>query len=483
MAYRFLRSVLWLAFIFPAFQCTVNISSDRLTFLTETDPVKLDWPQIMERGHLIALMDNNSLSYFIYRGQAMGYEYELLKLFTKEHGLDLKIQITNNLDSAFRLLHRADVDVLAFSLAITKDRQNFMNFTNSHYTTRQVLVQKKPDGWRKMTLDNIERALIRRQIDLIGKEIHVRKHSSYADRLRNLSDEIGGDIIIIEDGGITDTEQLIEAVNKGEILYTIADEDIATVNANYYPDIDVKTPISFEQQIAWGLRRNAPELKEAIDIWFDRIKKEPTYRVIYNRYFNSPRSAVARVKSDYSSIGAVVKISAYDDLIKEEAEKLGWDWRLVAAIINQESKFNPNEVSWAGASGLMQLMPETGLRFGAENLFNPTQNIKAGVKYLIYLDGLWAKTISDPEERIKFVLASYNAGIGHVQDARNLAGKYQADTTRWDESVAEFLLKKSDPNYYKDPLVEFGYCKCTEPYHYVKNVLEIYEQYKTLIKV
>jgi len=463
--------------------CTIKTSTDSLLFYDIEKQAYLDLNEIKARGYLTALIDNNSLSYFIYRGQAMGYEYELLKLFTSEIGVDLRIQIITNLDSAFKLLYRADVDVLAFSLAITKERQKHMSFTNPHYTTRQVLVQKKPDGWRKMTLDNIERNLIRRQIDLIGKEVHVRKHSSYADRLRNLSNEIGGDIIIIEDGGITDTEQLIEAVNKGDILYTIADEDIATVNANYYPDIDVKTPISFEQQIAWGLRRNAPELKEAIDIWFERIKKEPTYRVIYNRYFNSPRSAVARVKSDYSSIGAVVKISAYDDLIKEEAEKLGWDWRLVAALINQESRFNPNQVSWAGASGLMQLMPETGMRFGAENLFNPIQNIKAGVNYLIYLDGLWAKTISDPEERIKFVLASYNAGIGHVQDARNLAGKYQADTTRWDESVAEFLLKKSDPNYYKDPLVEFGYCKCTEPYHYVKNVLEIFEQYKTLIKV
>jgi membrane-bound lytic murein transglycosylase F len=463
-------------------QCTVNISSDRLNFLVETEPVLFDLPQIKERGYLMALTDNNSLSYFIYRGQTMGYEYELLKLFTRELGVDLKIQIVNNLDSAFRLLHRAEVDVLAFSLAITKERQQFMSFTNAHYTTRQVLVQKKPEGWRKMTLDNIERSLIRRQIDLIGKEVHVRENSSYADRLRNLSNEIGGDIIIVEDGGIADTEQLIEAVNKGAIMYTIADEDIATVNVNYYPDIDVKTPISFEQQIAWGLRRNAPELQEAFNAWFERIKKEPTYRVIYNRYFNSPRSAIARVTSDYSSLGSVTKISVYDDLIQKEAEEMGWDWRLLAAIINQESRFNPNEVSWAGASGLMQLMPETGNRFGASDLFNPIQNIKAGVKYLTYLDGLWAKTVSDPTERIKFVLASYNAGIGHVQDARNLAAKYNADTARWEEEVSEFLLKKSDPNYYKDPVVEFGYCKCTEPYHYVKLVLEIYDQYKTLIK-
>ncbi|HMP99558.1 MAG TPA: transporter substrate-binding domain-containing protein [Cyclobacteriaceae bacterium] len=482
MAFRLWKQQTLFLLMFLYAGCTVNISTDKVAFYELEEPVYFDLEEIKARGYLTALVDNNSLSYFIYRGLAMGYEYELLKLFTSELGVDLKIQIVTKLDSAFKLLYRGEVDVLAFSLAITKERQKHMAFTNPHYTTRQVLVQKKPEGWRRMTRDQIERSLIRRQIDLIGKEVHVRKNSAYAERLVHLSEEIGGDIIIIEDGGIADTEQLIEAVNRGDILYTIADEDIATVNANYYPDIDVKTPVSFDQQIAWGIRKNAPDLQAALNAWFDRVKKEPTYNVIYNRYFNSPRSAVARVKSDYSSLGSVTKISVYDDIIKTNAKELDWDWRLLAAIINQESKFNPHEISWAGATGLMQLMPETGQRFGAQDLFNPRQNIRAGARYLAHLDAAWTSRVPDPEERLKFVLASYNAGMGHILDALNLAGKFEADTTVWDGAVAEFLLKKSDPLYYKDPLVKFGYCKCTETYNYVKSVLEIYEQYKLLIK-
>ena len=198
--------------------------------------------------------------------------------------------------------------------------------------------------------------------------------------------------------------------------------------------------------------------------------------VIYNRYFKSPRTSLLRVKSDYSSLGGN-KISRYDELIKKGAEKLGWDWRLLAAIIYQESRFISNNESWAGARGLMQLMPETAKRFGATNPDNPKQSIRAGVNYLRHLDTYWAKNITDSDERLKFVLASYNAGLSHIIDARELAKKYDKSTVEWDV-VEYFLLKKSDPGYYRDPVVVAGYCKCEEPVNYIKNVLACFEEYK-----
>lgn len=198
--------------------------------------------------------------------------------------------------------------------------------------------------------------------------------------------------------------------------------------------------------------------------------------VIYNRYFKSPRTSLLRIKSDYSSIRGK-KISPYDDWIKQGADKLGWDWRLLAAIVYQESRFQPTDESWAGARGLMQLMPETAERFGASNPDDPKQSIKAGVNFLKYLDRYWTKFITDPDERLKFVLASYNAGLSHIIDARKLAIKYKKDPTQWND-VEYYLLLKSDPHYYRDEVVMAGFCKCEETSNYVKSVLERFEEYK-----
>lgn len=456
-------------------------SKDNQTPDVQINSVSLDLDKIKSRGTLKALVDNSSTSYFIYKGQLMGYEYELLSLLAKEMGVTLEIILTPSIDEAFERLNNGEGDIIAFTLTVTKDRKKRVAFTNSHYTTRQVLVQQKPANWRKLKLHEIDASLIRNQVALIGKEIHVRRSSSYADRLHNLSEEIGGDILVIEDEKDVETELMIKKVADGIVKYTVADEDIALVNASYYPNIDIKTPISFPQQIAWAVRKNAPDLLNHINTWQGQLKKTPTYNVIYRKYFKSPRASLTRLKSDFSSVSGG-QLSNYDNLIKVGADSLGWDWRLLAAQAYQESAFDPNAKSWAGAVGLMQLIPETGKRFGANNLNNPAQSINAGVKFLQHLDRLWAKTIKNKDERTKFVLASYNVGLGHVEDARNLAKKYGADPLIWEDNVAVYLLNKSKPKYFKDQIVKSGYCRGEEPVSYVRLILSRYDQYKQLLE-
>lgn len=438
--------------------------------------VDLDLAAIKKRGYITALVDNNSFSYFIYKGRPIGYEYELLKLFAKDLRVDLKIKVISGVENGIHQLNTGEGDILAFPLTVTKERTEYISFSRPLINSYQVLVQRKPENWKTLSQPEIDQRLIRDPHELIDKEVHVMKSSSFAERMRNLSQEIGGDIRIKEDSANAESESLIKQVAFGNIEYTVADHPIALVNANYYPNLDVNTRLSLPQQIAWSVRKNSPELLKAIDRWLIKIKKEPTFMVIYNRYFKSPRTSLLRVKSDYSSLGGN-KISRYDELIKKGAEKLGWDWRLLAAIIYQESRFISNNESWAGARGLMQLMPETAKRFGATNPDNPKQSIRAGVNYLRHLDTYWAKNITDSDERLKFVLASYNAGLSHIIDARELAKKYDKSTVEWDV-VEYFLLKKSDPGYYRDPVVVAGYCKCEEPVNYVKNVLACFEEYK-----
>lgn len=442
-------------------------------------PVDFGLEDIRERGTLIAIVENSSTGFFIYKGRPMGYEYDLISRYAASIGVNLEISVTNSIDSAFAMLNDGRGDILAYNLTVTKDRRKRVTFTDSHFTTRQVLVQRKPENWRQMTMDNINKRMIRNQVDLAGREIHVRRNSAYSERLRNLSDEIGADIIINEVPDSLETEKLIARVANGEIAYTVADETIALVNAAYFPQIDVETPISFEQQIAWAVRPNADSLAASINEWLAGIKRTPDYNVIYNKYYRNSRTSARLARSDYSSMGGS-KISRYDELIKSEAANLGWDWRLLASQIYQESKFDPEAVSWAGAIGLMQMVPETGSRFGADNLRDAAESIKAGVAYLQYLDDLWKKTVTDEEERIKFVLASYNVGLGHVEDARNLTRKYDGDPLKWDD-VSYYLLRKSEPEFFRDEVVTSGYCRGQEPVNYVRQILNRYEKYRQSI--
>ncbi len=452
------------------------VQSSKEDKLLTTPQVSIDLDSIKKRGYITALVDNNSISYFLYKGQSMGYDYELLKLLAKDLGVRLKLKQVSGVENAIRRLNAGEADVLAFPLTITKQRKNYVLFSQPHFNSHQVLVQRKPEGWENKTRDEITASLIRSPHELDGKTIHVLKHSSFSSRLENLSEEVGGQINIVEDSADAQSESLIRKVAQGEIDYTVADQVIASVNLNYYPNLDASMVLSLPQQIAWAVRKNSPQLQVLINDWMVRIKKQSTFMVIYNRYYKSPRTSLLRANSRYATINGD-RLSPYDNLLKEAATKLGWDWRLLAALVYQESRFSSNDQSWAGARGLMQLMPTTAQRFGASNPDDPAQSIKAGVRFLKHLDDYWIKKVPDSTQRVKFVLASYNVGLTHIIDARKLTIKYSSDPTDW-EVVEKYLLKKSDPVYYKDPLVIAGYCKCEEPVRYVEDVLARYEEYK-----
>lgn len=440
----------------------------------------LDLEGIQERGEIRVVVDNSSTSYFIYRGRRMGFEYELLKRMTEDLGLELKIKVIDDMERAFELLEQGTADLLAYHLTVTLDRKKRFDFTRAHTEIRQVLVQRKPVDWRKMKLHEIEATMLRDVVDLGGKTVHVRKGSAFADRLYNLENEIGEEIDIVEVEGVS-SEYLIEQVLSGEIEFTVADEDLAKINESYHHDLDVETAISFQQQIAWAVRKTSPALKDAMDNWILGLKKTADFQTIYDRYFKYAKSQRNRSQSEFSSSKGG-NISPYDELIKQEVGRIGWDWRLVASQMFQESRFDPETVSWAGAQGLMQLTKATQKEYGLTKPFDPAANIKAGISHLIWLDEYWSDAIDDENERIKFVLASYNTGHAHVADARRLTEKYGGNPNVWYDEVEKYLLLKSSPKYHQDPVVKYGYCKGIEPTKYVKEILERYREYRNFFE-
>ena len=376
--------------------CTTNV---------KTPAEKLTTEKIKKRGKLIAITGFNAYSYFIYKGKTMGYEYELLKRLGDRLGVDVEIIVSKNINEMFELLEKGIGDLIAFNLTVTNDRKEKVDFTDHLNTTHQVLVQRKPENWRKMTLDEINASLIRNPINLENKVIHVRKGSVYKTRLENLEEETGGKINIVEAADSVTIEELIEMVSSGEIDYTVSDENVARLNQGYYKNLDIETHISFTQKIAWAVRKESDDFLDEVNKWIEEFKSTLDYYVIYDRYYKYRSYYSARRSSKYF-LREGGGISKYDNIIKAWADSIGWDWRLLSSLVYQESKFNPEVKSWAGAVGLMQLLPETANAHGAEDLYDPVQNIEAGVNYIKWLDKYWSRAITNKEERIKFVMAS-----------------------------------------------------------------------------
>jgi membrane-bound lytic murein transglycosylase F len=439
--------------------------------------VKIDLPDIIKKGKLIVLAENSSTSYFIYRGKKMGFEYEMLKQFADELGVKLEVKIVKNLDSLITMLNRGDGDLIACNYTVTNERSKVISFSHPFVQTQQVLIQRKPEGWEEMDKDEIEEALIKDPSELAGKEVHVWKNSSYAQRLVHLQEEIGDSIHIEGVSGNIGGEELIEMVSTGLIDYTIAEDNVAKVNERFFDNLYVGTDLSVKQKIAFGLRKTSYLLKAKLDEWISEFLQKPLHKYIKRKYFELGH-VTHNYKKDHSSLDGT-RISAYDDIFRREAEKIGWDWRLMASIAYQESKFNPNALSFGGAYGMMQFMPNTGPHYGVYPDSPPEVQIAGGARKMAADEKFWSQ-IPDAHQRKKFAIASYNAGRGHIQDAQRLAKKHGMNHLKWDDNVEKMLLNLSKQEYYQDEVVRNGMMRGTTTYKYIHHVFDRYLEWASV---
>lgn len=477
------------------YSSTVLTETDSLTNITEprkvseTTETEINWivensvdrdlEDIMEDGILRALVIYSSTSYFLYKGQPMGFEYELLTRLAEYLDLKLELVISTDLDTEFEVLNRGDVDLIAHGMTITNQRKWEVDFTEYLYLTRQVLVQKQPDNYRKMKWSTLQKQLIHDPVELINDTISIRRNSAYYERMMSLSNEVGGDIIIDTLESRLSTDEIIKMVIDGEIKYTIADENLAKINASYHPILKIDVPVSFSQRIAWVTRKKSPKFRQGINEWILSERNQTSYNIIYNKYFKNKRNFRSRTRSDFYSLNND-QISAYDRLIKKHAQEIDWDWRLLASQIYQESRFDPGAKSWAGAKGLMQVMPTTAKSLGITNLNSPMQSIRGGTAYLAWLNKSFSD-VPDSLTRIQFSLASYNCGYGHMRDAQRLAKNRGLDPNIWFNNVEKMILALSSPKNFNKSIIKYGYVRGTEPVNYVKEILERYEHYKQFI--
>ncbi|GHT03448.1 lytic transglycosylase F [Bacteroidia bacterium] len=429
-----------------------------------------DYPQIQQRDTLNVLTLSGSMSYFIYRGEPRGYEYELLSDFAESQNLALNIQTVSNENKLTERLLNGTGDLIACNIPITNEGKKTLLYTGREVINHQVLVQRANKG----------DTLMHDVTELIGKSIWVVKDSKYERRLKNLNEELGGGIAIHAiDADSISTEDLIEMVSKGQIPYTVSDADLAKLNKTYFNNINIKLEVSHPQRASWAVRHTEPLLAAALHDWFAANANTPRYQAIVKRYFE--RSKL--ITYEYNPTSGIRKgyISPYDSAFQKYAKDIHWDWRLLAAIAYQESHFHTNAESWAGATGLMGLMPRTAKAMGIsqEQIQEVEPNILAATRFIKRLDKSFS-SIQNEEQRIKFILAAYNAGSSHIRDAIALAKKYGKDPKIWDGNVEEALSWKNIPQFYNDSIVKSGYFRPTETLNYVREVVDRWHAYEKL---
>ena len=428
--------------------------------------------RIRERGYMIALTDQNSLNYFIYRGAPMGYQLSLLEDFAKHLGVPFRIIALNDIDKLTYYLHYNAADLIVLNLPVSGEGRKMVHFSDPFGETRLVLVQRhgRDAPWRVPTIA---------VVDFPADTVHVQKNPFLAGQYEYFRRKTGKRAVILEEIDISQ-EELIMRVASGKIRYALCQENVTMVLHRYYRDLDISLVAYPLFSCAWGVSHASDSLRDEINSWLREYKASGNLKQTYLEYFGNQRIA-GFLKSDYFSVSGD-KLSPFDDIIRAQSKSIRWDWRLVASLIYEESNFQAGLVSSRSASGLMQLMPDIAARFGVDSTSSTAQQIAAGVKYLRFIDSQLPDEITDPVERIHFVLASYNVGIGRVMAAREKAEKYGKDKNRWNRHTDYYLLRRSK----KDPVAKADsadlYPVDYKTEGFVDDIIARYRHYRNLIR-
>lgn len=418
--------------------------------------------RILQRGTLRVITNTNAYSFYPYKGQPMGFEYFLAKRFADSLGVDLEI-ITPGASRMLNFLEKDQGDMIAGSGSLSHTDRKMLRFSKPYSSIRQQLVHHR----LIFEVDDVT--------GLAGKTIHVRQNSPSHERLQELQNQ-GIDFEIAAHDELTE-EDLIREIQSREIKYAVVNSNIGLINKRYYPDIILGLPISQEKSLAWAVRKKDTALLEAIDRFLEIAEiKNLLLKISASYYGKLDYFDYYDIKTFHDRIKT--RLPEHRDFIEQESENNGFDWRLIAAMVYQESHFDPWAESHTGVKGLMQVTTETAIEMGIGDRFDPKQSVRAGIQYLSKLYRRFSD-LPDPHQRILFALASYNVGYGHVRDAQKIAEAIGMSKNTW-SSLKAALPLLTQSRYYKT--TEYGYARGYEPVHYVDKILTYYDilKYKSV---
>ncbi|MCW9016082.1 MAG: transporter substrate-binding domain-containing protein [Kangiellaceae bacterium] len=430
--------------------------------LSSSEHREFDLAEMKKRSLPLRMITRNSPeTYFMWKGELVGFEYELMQKFAKQHGLVLEVVVAETYQQMIQLLEQGKGDVIAAGLSRTEKRKKELTFSIRYNRVNELIVANK----RQAPIKSLE--------DLEGRTIVIRKSSAFWETAKELKQKAEFELVAADEN--LSTELLIGKVDNGEVDLTISDSNLFSIEESFRDNI--YTPLTLKKDIpyAYITRKKNPKLLSALNGFIKKQYRTTYYNVVKNKYFANQKRKL-RHREERVTQGS--SLSQFDALVKLKSAEYDFDWRLITSQMYQESRFNPLAKSNAGAQGLMQLLPRTAKELGYHDLTDPTTSISAGVEYLNWTRDRFSKSIA-LEERIYFALAAYNAGIGHVRDAQRLAKKLNLRSDKWFNHVEKAMLLLQKPEYYKK--ARFGYCRGTEPVNYVREIQQRYLAYISII--
>lgn len=422
-----------------------------------------DLPELKQRGRLRMITTNNAATYFLWRGELLGFEYELGKRFADNQDLRLEIVVARDHDALLPMLLAGEGDFVAAFLVPTDERKaQGVTFTRPYHYASEVFVGRSDEP----EVDEFA--------ELAGRSVAVRRSSSYWTHLEELRDAGELDVELVEAPSDMETQEIIGAVANGRFDLTLADSHILAIEMTWRDDIRALLNIGDERPHGWAVHPDNTALLDAMNAYIRNTYRGLYYNISYTKYFEAPR----HVHTEPTQLIEPGHLSPYDDIVQTYAERYGFDWRLIVAQMYQESRFDPQARSWMGARGLMQVLPRTGREFGFDDLDDPETGIHAGVRYLDWVRERFPRRLSTGD-RVWFALAGYNAGHGHVRDARRLARELGLNPDRWFGNVEEAMLKLSDPEFARR--ARHGYVRGSEPVKYVRSIRQRFQAYTGLL--
>ncbi|PPK71640.1 membrane-bound lytic murein transglycosylase F [Methylobacter tundripaludum] len=413
--------------------------------------------QIKRAGTLHVLTRNDPTTYYESPEGFTGLEYDLVMLFAEQLGVKVKFETPGTFDGILNRIAKGKADIAAASLTITEQRSKKMRFAPAYYEVTEQLIYRsgarRPNDVSSLTHGIIE----------------VAKSTSHIDSLTYLKQDTPELAWNVNDE--LDTEGLLYLVNEGLIDYTVADSNQTILISRFYPKLNIAFDISEPRQLAWALSPSDDNsLYDEVVRFFGRIKKDKTLDQLLEKHYGHT-SSLSYIGNCKFRQHQKSRLPLYQKYFNSAAAQYHIDWRLLAAIGYQESHWLDKAASPTGVEGIMMLTNDTAADLGINNRTDPAQSIDGAARYFQQRIKIIPEQIPEPD-RTWFALASYNVGLGHLEDARTLTKKQGGNPDKWMD-VKQRLPLLTEEKWHQQ--TKHGYARGYEPVKFVENIRSYYD--------
>ena len=414
--------------------------------------------EIRERGELRVLSRYGPTSYYVKGDTLAGFEYELAKNFAEHLNVKLKIIVPDNLANMLHLIEQGKADIAAAGLTITPARKDMIRFGPIYQEVTQQLVYRQGIK-RPKSLTTLADG----QLEVVADSSHVEQLQSHQQEIPKLNWTVNKEL---------DSSGLLELVQLEMIDYTIADSNEIAANQQLFPELRVAFNISDPQPLAWAMPlAEDGSLYNEMATFFEQMEESGDLDRLIEKYYGHIR------RFDYIDTRAIHRrilthLPKYQSLFEQAAEKYNYDWLLLAAISYQESHWDNKAVSSTGVRGLMMLTQSTAKQMKIDDREDPVQSIPAGAAYLASIESRLPEQITGEQDRLWMTLASYNIGLGHLEDARVITQRNGGNPNLWSD-VRQSLPLLAKKKWYSQ--TRYGYARGGEPVRYIENIRRYYD--------